>query len=69
MKRKKAMAIVMVAAMTVTMLAGCGSSASDTAATPAADSAATDTRADSTARHISGFGGSYNAESGRLGKR
>ena len=49
MKRKKAMAIVMVAAMTVTMLAGCGSSASDTAATPAADSAATDTRADSTA--------------------
>ena len=32
MKRKKAMAIVMVAAMTVTMLAGCGSSASDTAA-------------------------------------
>ena len=27
MKRKKAMAIVMVAAMTVTMLAGCGSSA------------------------------------------
>ena len=49
MKRKKAMAIVMVAAMTVTMLAGCGSSASDTAATPAADSAVTDTRADSTA--------------------
>ena len=49
MKRKKAMAIVMVAAMTVTMLAGCGNSASDTAATPAADSAATDTRADSTA--------------------
>lgn len=49
MKRKKAMAIVMVAAMTVTMLAGCGSSASDTAVTPAADSAATDTRADSTA--------------------
>ena len=44
MKRKKAMAIVMVAAMTVTMLAGCGSSASDTAATPAADSAVTDTR-------------------------
>lgn len=36
MKRKKAMAIVMVAAMTVTMLAGCGNSASDTAATPAA---------------------------------
>ena len=34
MKRKKAMAIVMVAAMTATMLAGCGSSASDTAATP-----------------------------------